>query len=383
MKSEVKLISELPTPCCLIDRPKMRQNINRLAQHIGNLGCNIRPHVKTHKSTGVTQEVIAAGHVKGVTVSTLREAQFFFEQGIDDILYAVGIVPNKLPQIAALIDSGCDLKIVLDSAAMANMIVEQTVQFGCTFKVIIELDTDGHRSGMDPHSDELLTLGEILNSCPNIELLGVMTHAGESYNCFTPESQLNMAKQERDLSLFAAKRLREHGLPCPVVSIGSTPTAFAIDDLTGITEVRAGVYVFFDLVMSGLKVCDEEDIAISVLSSVIGYQEDKNWLITDAGWMAMSRDRGTSTHVKDQGYGLVKGLRAQSVGDLIVNDANQEHGIVTNRQTSQSIDFTYFPLGSQLRVLPNHACSTAAQFDHFFVIDGERVVDCWSSISGW
>lgn len=383
MKSQAKLISELTTPCCIIDKCKMQQNIERLSRHIGDLNCHLRPHVKTHKSIEVTNEIIAAGNVKGITVSTIREAQYFFEQGISDILYAVGIVPSKLTQIAKLIQAGCDIKIVLDNLDMAKIVIKQAMQYDCIFKVLIELDTDGHRSGMNPKSEALLALGEMLHKCANTELCGVMTHAGESYNCFSFESQLAMAKQERDLSLLAASRLRHHGLGCPIVSIGSTPTAFAIDDLNGITEVRAGVYVFFDLVMSGLNVCDQDDIAISVLASVIGYQEDKQWVITDAGWMAMSRDRGTTSHDIDQGYGLVKGPQEQSLGDVIVSEANQEHGIVTTRETSQELNLAHFPLGSMLRVLPNHACSTAAQFEQYFVIEDDRVIDCWSSISGW
>lgn len=383
MQTESTLISDLTTPCCLIDRRKMQQNITRLAKHIGDLGCKIRPHVKTHKSIGVTEEIISAGHVSGITVSTLREAQYFFEQGINDILYAVGIVPNKLAQVAALISKGCNIKIVLDNLAMAELVAKTAAQYDCTFQVMIELDTDGHRSGMEPHSEALISVGRTLDACANIKLLGVMTHAGESYNCFTPATRLAMAKQERDLSLVAANRLRQRGLSCPEVSIGSTPTAFAIDDLSGITEVRAGVYVFFDLVMSGLGVCTEDDIAISVLASVIGYQEGKSWVITDAGWMAMSRDRGTAEQPTDQGYGLIKDSSGQSLGDYILSSANQEHGIISCRDRTQSMNYRDFPIASQLRILPNHACATAAQFTHFAVVDNGVVIAQWPSIGGW
>ena len=118
------------------------------------------------------------------------------------------------------------------------------------------------------------------------------------------------------------------GIHCNTVSIGSTPTAFAVDQLDGITEVRAGVYVFFDLVMAGLGVCDIDDIAMSVLGTVIGHQKDKGWVITDAGWMAMSRDRGTADHPQDYGYGLVSPSGSHEAR-YIMSDANQEHGIIT------------------------------------------------------
>jgi D-serine deaminase-like pyridoxal phosphate-dependent protein len=153
--------------------------------------------------------------------------------------------------------------------------------------------------------------------------------------------------------------------------------------MEGVTEVRAGVYMFFDLVMAGLGVCTLDDIALSVLTSVIGHQRDRNWIITDAGWMAMSRDRGTSSQRVDQGYGLVCDLAGRPIDDLIVKSTNQEHGIIADRN-GRSVDLDRFPVGTLLRVLPNHACATAAQYPEYQVIAGEPVVEAtWPRFSGW
>ncbi|GEA10599.1 alanine racemase [Alteromonas sp. KUL49] len=383
MTDTLNSIAQLVTPCCLIEKSKLQGNIARLSAHIGELGCSLRPHVKTHKSVDVTKLIENGGNVRGITVSTLQEAQHFFKHGYTDILYAVGIVPNKLATAASLIEQGCDLKIVFDNTAMAAMVIEKAAEFSCTFKVLIELDTDGHRSGIEPSSQALLDIAGLVNQSQNIELCGVMTHAGESYSCFTHEEQLAMARQERDLTLLAAERLRAAGLECRVLSIGSTPTAFAIDDLTGITEVRAGVYAFFDLVMAGLNVCDVKDVAISVLASVIGHQTEKHWAITDAGWMAMSRDRGTANHPTDQGYGLVCDITGKALTDYIVNDANQEHGIIRHRDAKQPMNYDAFSLASMVRILPNHACSTAAQFSHYYLVDEGKVIEKWHVTRGW
>src|SRR6185369_11630084 len=107
-------------------------------------------------------------------------------------------------------------------------------------------------------------------------------------------------------------------------------------------------------------VCGVEDIAVSVLTSVIGHRTDRNWIITDAGWMALSGDRGTASQKVDQGYGLVCDEAGRPIDDLIVSGANQEHGIVA-RRGGGLIDFDRFAIGTPLRVLPNHACATAAQ----------------------
>ncbi len=373
----------LVTPCLLLDLPRMERNIRRMAENIRGLGSTLRPHVKTHKCAEIAKRVLAEPGTSGITVSTLQEAEYFFEHGVRDILYAVGIAPNKLARVAALMDRGCDLSIVLDDPVMARHVAKTGVQEGRCYRVMIELDTDGHRSGVDPAGESLLEIGHILQASAGAELLGVMAHAGESYFCESREALLAMARQERDRSVAAAERLRAAGVPCPIVSIGSTPTALAAEELTGVAEVRAGVYVFFDLVMAGIGVCAHDDVAVSVLTSVIGHQRDKGRVITDAGWMAMSRDRGTARQGTDYGYGLVRQSDGSALDMMIVADANQEHGIVKTMDEGQPLPYEDLPLGTLLRILPNHACATASEFDRYFVIEQERVVAEWERTRGW
>jgi D-serine deaminase-like pyridoxal phosphate-dependent protein len=209
-----------------------------------------------------------------------------------------------------------------------------------------------------------------------------MTHAGDSYNCDTPEAIRGVAERERAAVVTSARTLRARGHAAPVVSVGSTPTATFAQSFEGVTEVRTGVYVFHDLVMAGLGVCAVEDIAISVLGSVIGHQRDRGWLITDAGWMALSRDRGTAAQKVDQGYGLVCDDAGNPLGDLIVAEANQEHGIVARRDGGP-IDFSRFPIGSLVRVLPNHACATAAQHGEYHVLREGQPAEVWQRFGGW
>jgi len=383
MSDTERSLEGLLTPCLLLDLPIMERNVRRMAEHIHGLGSTLRPHVKTHKCGQIAKRVLAEPGTSGITVSTLQEAEYFFECGVRDILYAVGIAPNKLPRVAALMDRGCDLGIVLDDAVMARHVAKAGEEEGRCYRVMIELDTDGHRSGVDPRGDGLLEIGHTLHASPGTELLGVMTHAGESYFCDSSEALRAMSRQERDRSVAAAERLRAAGVSCPVVSIGSTPTALAAEDLTGVTEVRAGVYVFFDLVMAGIGVCTHNDIAISVLTTVIGHQREKGRVITDAGWMAMSRDRGTARQGVDYGYGLVRGRDGSALDGLIVADANQEHGIVKSMDEARHVPYERLPIGSMLRILPNHACATASEFDRYFVVEQERVVGEWERTRGW
>jgi len=376
-----KNLQQVETPCLVLERGKLERNIARMRDHLAKLKVGLRPHVKTAKSYDVARLALA-GQPGGITVSTLKEAEQFFAHGITDILYAVGITPNKLDHVAALKRRGADITIILDNVESARIVAARGVALGIKFPALIEIDSDGHRSGVKPDDAVLLDIGRILEG-GGTQLRGIMTHAGDSYNCDTVEKIRAMAVRERDAVVRCAARLRAAGLPCPIVSVGSTPTATYSEDLTGVTEVRAGVYMFFDLVMAGLNVCKVDDIAVSVLATVIGHQPDKGWIITDAGWMAMSRDRGTAAQKTDQGYGVVCDLAGAPLDDLLVVSTNQEHGIVGHRGGG-TLDAARYPVGTLLRVLPNHACATAAQHDRYHVVAGDaQVTAVWPRFSGW
>lgn len=374
-------LSELETPCLILELSRMDANIEAMRQRLKRFGVPLRPHVKTPKSIDIVRRVLD-DRTTGITVSTLKEAEYFFSHGIRDMLYAVGMAPGKLDHIGRLRKQGADLSITLDTIEQAEIVAARGKEMGITIPCLIEIDSDGHRSGVKPSDPLLVDIAQRLHTLGGVECRGVMTHAGESYHCKTTDEIRVMAERERRAAVDSAARLKGLGLPCPIVSIGSTPTATFGEHFDDITEVRAGVYVFQDLVMAGLGVCSIDNIALSVLASVIGYQKDKGWLITDAGWMAMSRDRGTADQSVDQGYGLVCDEFGKPIEDLIVGMTNQEHGILIDRRGR--LNFERFPIGTLLRILPNHACATAAMFDRYYVVDGNtRIVDTWMRFGGW
>ncbi|CAN7418113.1 alanine racemase [Pseudoduganella sp. LjRoot289] len=372
----------LETPVLVLDRQKMNINITRMRGQLARLGVAFRPHVKTSKSIDVARHTLGA-ETGPITVSTLKEAEYFAGFGFTDIVYAVGITPNKFQHVFDLRARGVALTVVLDSVGMAHALAAYAAERDVSLDVMIEIDCDGHRSGVQPGSGELLPIAQRL-AAGKLMLKGVITHAGNSYSCKSTEEIAAMSRQERDAAVSCAQSLRQHGFPCPEVSVGSTPTAYFADDLAGVTEVRAGVFVFGDLVMGGLGVVQPQDIAVSVLTSVVGHQRKKGWTIVDAGWMAMSRDRGTSRQRVDQGYGVVCNLDGEILEDIVMVDANQEHGVIAHRSGDprKSPDF---PVGTLLRILPNHACATCAQHDRYHVVDGGglAVNAVWPRFRGW
>ena len=375
-------LSALPTPCLLVDEAKMKRNIDRLSAQATALGVSLRPHLKTTKSVDAARYVLTGGNGPA-TVSTLAEAEAFARVGVTDIIYAVGITAPKLDRVIALHRSGCNLIVLLDNVVQAQAVATASRSSSIAIPALIEIDCDGHRSGLTFDDPTLLDVGRILTQ-GGAALHGVLCHAGGSYGAVGVAAQAKCAEQERLAVVNAAEALRGAGLQCPVVSVGSTPTAHAAQDLTGVTEMRAGVYVFFDLVMAGIEVCCIDDIALSVLTTVIGHQSTRGWIICDAGWMAMSRDRGTAAQDVDQGYGIVCDSAGVPIPGLIMVQANQEHGVIARRPDFKGA-VPAIPVGTQLRILPNHACATAAQQSGYNVIPEtpEATLMNWPRFGGW
>ncbi len=381
MTDGTRTFPALDTPALLLEHGRMTNNIARMQSQLDRLKVGFRPHVKTAKNIDIAL-AMSGGKPGPITVSTLREADYFACHGYTDIVYAVGITPNKMAHVAALLKRGVKLTVILDSLDAAELLVKAATALPAPIQVLIEIDCDGHRAGLLPECAELLAVAGTLAD-GGIIVAGVMTHAGGSYECRGDTALRAMAEQERARTVRAARRLREAGHAAPVVSVGSTPTALFAQDLTGVTEVRAGVFVFFDLVMAGLGVCSVDDIAISVLTTVIGHQREKGWTIVDAGWMAMSRDRGTAAQTVDQGFGLVCDANGNAMPDYIMVSANQEHGIIAHRDGAAGTPLN-LPVGAQLRILPNHACATGAQHARYRVLNiAQSKSAVWERIGGW
>ena len=372
--ASARALVDLHTPALLVDLAAFDANCARMRSTLGRAGgAVLRPHLKTVKSVPAALRMLG-GTDAPITVSTLLEAEHFAEAGFRDILYAVGIVPAKLPRVLALRRRGIDLSVIADNLESAQAIAAAARESGDAIPVLIEIDSDGHRAGVKPGDAALLRAMAQALQAGGAEPRGVMTHAGGSYGATSVEAISSVAAQEQSAVLSAAAILRAGGFAVPVVSVGSTPTALHAADLTGVTEVRAGVYAFMDLVMAGLGVCRVEEIALSVLATVIGHQRDKGWILVDAGWMAMSRDRGTAAQAVDQGYGVICDADGGPYPDLVMSSANQEHGILSIRSGSTAT-LPDLPVGSLVRVLPNHACATAAQSGGYHLLDGGAVID--------
>ena len=370
-------VETLNTPALLLDKPSFKANIERMRQACKKSGLLWRPHVKTLKSLDAA--AYYAPPTGPIAVSTIAEARIFADAGYRDILYAVGLSPDKFGHVKQLLDITPDFTVILDSTAMASALGEASDTFSNPVNVMIELDVDGCRAGVEPSSSTLIDIVKCLNQYTNIRFRGLMAYAGGAYECFSKASLAQAALTEEVKANEAVAALSASGFQCDVLSLGSTPTGMTRSSRSRATEVRTGVCVTMDRTMAALGICQPEDIALSVLTSVIGFRKDKQWLIIDAGWMAMSSDEGA--HGLTEGFGVVADIEGKIHSQFILKRMNQEHGIIEGVD-GRPIPADWTTPGTKLRLLPNHACATAANFTEYHIVTGnELTTEVWPRLS--
>lgn len=371
-------LQALKTPSLILDINRVRRNAANMRERVETLGARLRPHVKTHKCVEVARLQIE-NQTGGITVSTFAEAHHFAAHDFTDITYAVPIEPGKFDEAIQLARRCERLGLITDDAETARRLDDAARRASVTLDLYLKVDCGYHRCGLEPHTPEAFEICHQITDASNLNFAGILTHAGHSYHAHTREELLTIARHERNVMVEFSERLRASGIAVPVVSIGSTPTITQVDHLDGVTEVRAGNYVFFDAFQVTLGSSSFEDCALTVLASVIHRDTTRGKIVIDAGAIALSKDRGAAELDPSSGYGRVLNLAGDDFG-LRVESVSQEHGafMVKDKETLESL-----PVGTRVRVLANHSCLTAAQHSHFHILDGENISDKWAIARGW
>jgi D-serine deaminase-like pyridoxal phosphate-dependent protein len=378
-------LAELATPALLLDSTILERNCIAMAQRAAYHGVALRPHLKTSKSVEVAR-LATRGQAGGITVSTVAEADYFAANGFLDLTYAVGISTSKIEALDRIQRThGARITLLVDRVEAVLSAAEQARALEATFPMLIEIDTGGGRGGLAPDDAELLTVAQAVQQSEAFTLAGVLTHAGHSYHAEGRDAIRAIAETERAGAVHAAERLRAAGFRIDVVSVGATPTAVCAESLEGVTEMRPGVYTFFDLDQVARGICTVDEVAMSVLATVIGHNPRSGRVLIDAGALALSKDSSGAEFRDDLGYGLVCPADGGApLPGLHVAELHQEHGLVAGDGDLQAL-FTALPVGSRVRILPHHACMTAAPYDRYHVVRGAGadVHAIWGKTRGW
>lgn len=382
------------TPSLLLDLDRVERNIAAMASRAAAAGVALRPHFKTPRMVPVAERQARAGAV-GFTVSTLAEAAALAAVGLgDDLVWAVGLAPQRAARVIALRQGGVGLAVTLDGPLALQALREAVRQArGRPAPLWIELDCGYGRAGLQAADPALVALAQAVDAAEEVVLAGLLTHAGHAYHARGAEAVAAIAQQERDALLQAADALVAAGLPRPRLSAGSTPTVLIGPDgqgggWDGIDELRPGNYVFLDCAQQRIGVCGPDAIAVSVRATVIGHKPDAAvpHLCIDAGSMALSPDPSARDAAmpgdRDLGFGLVCDDDGRLLEGLRVGSVSQEHGWVVAAPRTE-IAWQQLPVGTRLRILPAHACLTAAMHRGAHVVRNQRIVDFWTRVQGW
>lgn len=357
-------IADIRTPAMLVDIERVERNCHWMSERAHALKVKLRPHMKTHKIVEMGR-IQTAGHFGGITVSTIAEARHFRAAGVGDITLGVPIAPAKAREAV-----GMGLNLLVDSMAAIDAI-ESACDSGATADVWLKVDCGYGRAGVNPGDASAIAIAERLSRHDRIRFAGLLTHGGHSYDCVGREAILAVAQQERDAVVAFAGQLRALGVDVAGVSVGSTPTMMHVDHLKGVTEIRPGNYAMFDGFQASIGSCEPDQVAGSVLATVLSVHADR--AIVDAGALAMSKDPGNGS----QGFGLVLNVDGVPFEGLQVVGLSQEHGKIKGPELSR------LSVGDRVRIPPNHSCLAMACFDEVHAVRGGVVESLWRPCRGW
>jgi D-serine deaminase-like pyridoxal phosphate-dependent protein len=373
-------LAALPTPALLLDIDILERNLRRMQERANALKVRLRPHLKTHKCVEIArwQERLGA---QGVTVSTFYEAQQFAAAGFSDILWAFPLPPVYATRVAELAGQ-ITLRVVVDSLEAKGHLDKAARVAGHPIHVWLKVDCGNHRAGVDPRSSIAEEMVQKLHESKVLTFDGILSHSGQAYAGRNRDEILTAARQERDVMVEFAERMRSKGYRVPAISVGSTPAASVIDRYEGIDEMRPGNYAFYDYTMAMLGVCGVEDCALTVQASVISHQQQARHFLTDAGALALSKDSGPSQVHNPMGMGPIyedyerKRLHAH----IHMGALSQEHGkVVADDPVSLE---GLFPVGDRVRILEHHSCLAVPNHDQYVVVRDGDIVDRWPILKG-
>lgn len=356
-------IYDLDTPATLIDLDRLEKNIRDWQAHADRCGVKFRSHIKTHKIPEIARMQVAAG-ARGIVSAKGSEAEPFAAAGIEDICIAYPVFGEmKWQRLAALAGNIRSLTVNCDCEEAARGLSNAAARAGVTIDVQIDIDSGLHRGGI-PCDDApaLERLATRIASLPGLQLAGITTYRSGAFPGAPNPKDAGHA--EGRLLVEIANRLRAKGIEVKEVTAGSTPTGKWVAEVPGITEVRAGNYVFNDLMQLDHGIAREDQLALSVLCTVT----------SKSGGGRLTIDGGTKTFSGDAG-GIGTGRAvpaaiARAVDrKIFVERLNEEHGMSRAEEEVR--------LGEKIRFFPYHACTCANLNDEIMGFRGEKVEEVW------
>ena len=355
-------------PTLFLNERIAQRNIERMADKAKKSGILFRPHFKSHQSAAIGEWFREKG-INAITVSSLKMARYFSENGWDDITVAFPVNPLEHELINAL-SAEISLGLIFESTAQIELLRKNLKN-----KVIawVEIDVGDRRSGIWwEQQDELIKVATSLKEERLFQFKGILTHSGYSYNSRN-QDQVKMVYKESVLKMNELKdNLQENGFENMMISFGDTPTCSVMDEFPGINEMRPGNFVFYDIMQEQISSCTWQDISIALACPVVALHPLRNEFVIHGGAVHLSKERilmegeveswGKICLGNDDGW-------AEPLEDTFVKNISQEHGII---KTTTEI-LTKLSIGDIVFLLPVHSCLTADLMKGYTTTDGNQI----------
>mgnify|MGYP003639044912 CR=1 FL=1 len=346
----------------VLNSNKVQSNIQKMARKAEILNVEFRPHFKTHQSHIIGSWFREQG-VKGITVSSIKMAEYFAKAGWESITIAFPaniLEINKLSELSSKID----LRVLATNIEVLKLLDSQlTHEVG----IYIELDPGYHRSGIPILDfDSIRKTKQVIISAKNLRFEGFYTHAGHSYKCRSKKeiSKLSSAILN-DLQLLKS----EFNDP---ICFGDTPSCSVLDNFGVIDQISAGNFVFYDWTQFNIGSCDINEIAIAMYCPVVAKYPERNELLIHGGAVHFSKDSFQEINGVPY-YGIVaeklnKGWGNPIEGNIL-KSISQEHGIVSCTTSF----FEKMAVGDLIPILPIHSCLSADVMGEYFTLDEKHI----------
>lgn len=342
------------TPTVMIDLETAERNCRKMAASLAASGIAWRPHIKTHKSVFLAKKELEWGAV-GVTCSSVGEAAAMARGGIEDIFIAYPIIGEA--KLARLLDIGASARLscLINSLEGAAQLDAALKAAGRRLPVLIEIDGRCGRGGI--RLEDLRGFGEAVLGMSSLELIGVTGFCGGAGSLVTEAERRQDAAVEARRLVEAGEILRALGADIRVLSGGSSVSSRFPEQLSGITESRAGTCIFNDMTHVAMGNCTAEDCAVHILSTVITIPGGGR-VVLDAGSKTLSSDT-----CRRPGYGYIVELGESAR----ITALNEEHGMCDVGEAADGLR-----VGQELQIIPNHVCVAINLTDKVVCREGER-----------
>ena len=352
-------IASLETPAALVDLDRLAHNLDRMAAYCVLHGLALRPHVKTHKSPRIAAEQLRLG-AAGLTCATPRELEVMSDVCLDLLLAHPPVGPAKVRRVLG-INRDVHLTVAIDSIAAAEPLAEAAEAIGRVVDVYVEVDVGMRRVGV-ASAAEAIAVARRVRRLPPLNYKGIAFYPGHVRQHLSLQDEA-LAGLRTGLGA-TLQALGDAGVAPAVVSGGSTPAAWRMHEVTGVTEVRPGTSVYNDRATVEVGACGWEDCALTVLATVISTAVPGQAVI-DAGSKALGREPLPAGDAA--GYGVV----LDQPGVKVVR-MSEEHGILDLAGSDWQPR-----VGDVVRIIPNHVCIVVHLNDVIHGVRGELVESSW------